>query len=120
MAAPRSVEDYLSQVPEEARAALEKLRKTIKEAAPNTTEMISYQMPTSKYQGQPLLTIASFKNHLQHLSLQHEGHGLAQRGTEAIRHVGEGTEHSFSGRQAPSRCARQGDREDADRGDRVS
>jgi len=39
---PRSVEDYLSQVPEEARAALEKLRNTIKAAAPNTTETISY------------------------------------------------------------------------------
>ena len=36
MAGPSSVEDYLSQVLEEARAALEKLRKTIKAAAPNT------------------------------------------------------------------------------------
>ena len=36
MAEPSSVEDYLSQVPEEARAALEKLCRTIKAAAPNT------------------------------------------------------------------------------------
>jgi uncharacterized protein YdhG (YjbR/CyaY superfamily) len=63
MAGPSSVEDYLSQVPEEARAALEKLRKMIRAAAPNTTETISYQMPTFKYQGRPLVGIAAFKNH---------------------------------------------------------
>lgn len=63
MAGPSSVEDYLSQVPEEARATLEKLRATIKAAAPNTTETISYQMPTFKYQGRPLVGFAAFKNH---------------------------------------------------------
>jgi uncharacterized protein YdhG (YjbR/CyaY superfamily) len=63
MAGPSSVEDYFSQVPEEARAALEKLRKTIKAAAPNTTETISYQMPTFKYQGRALVGIAAFKSH---------------------------------------------------------
>lgn len=34
MAAPSSVEDYLAALPEEPRAALEKLRETIKAAAP--------------------------------------------------------------------------------------
>lgn len=63
MAGASSVEDYLSQVPEEARAALEKLRKTIKAAAPDTTETISYQMPTFKYQGRALVGFAAFKNH---------------------------------------------------------
>jgi uncharacterized protein YdhG (YjbR/CyaY superfamily) len=63
MAGPSSVDEYLSQVPEEARAALEKLRKTIKAAAPNTTETISYQMPTFKYQGRALVGFAAFKNH---------------------------------------------------------
>jgi uncharacterized protein YdhG (YjbR/CyaY superfamily) len=63
MAGPSSVDEYLSQVPEEARAALEKLRKTIKTTAPNTTETISYQMPTFKYQGRALVGFAAFKNH---------------------------------------------------------
>jgi uncharacterized protein YdhG (YjbR/CyaY superfamily) len=63
MAGPTSVEDYLSQVPEETRVALEELRNTIKAAAPNTTEMISYQMPTFKYQGRALVGFAAFKNH---------------------------------------------------------
>ncbi|MBA2273490.1 MAG: DUF1801 domain-containing protein [Actinobacteria bacterium] len=61
--APSTVEDYLSGVPEEARAALENLRKTIKAAAPDTTETISYQMPTFKYRGRPLVGFAAFKNH---------------------------------------------------------
>jgi uncharacterized protein YdhG (YjbR/CyaY superfamily) len=63
MAGPRSVEGYLSEIPEEARAALEKVRKTIKATAPNTTETISYQMPTFKYEGRALVGIAAFKNH---------------------------------------------------------
>ena len=63
MAGPSSVEDYLSRVPDDARAALERLRKTIKAAAPNTTETISYQMPTFKYQGRALVGYAAFKDH---------------------------------------------------------
>jgi uncharacterized protein YdhG (YjbR/CyaY superfamily) len=63
MAGPSTVEDYLSRVPEEARAALENLRKTIRAAAPNTTETISYQMPTFKYRGRALVGYAAFKDH---------------------------------------------------------
>jgi uncharacterized protein YdhG (YjbR/CyaY superfamily) len=63
MAGPASVEEYLSEVPAEQRAALERMRKMIKAAAPNTTEVISYQMPTFKYQGRPLVGIAAFKDH---------------------------------------------------------
>lgn len=43
-------------------AALEKLRKTIKAAAPKATESISYRIPTFKYQG-PLVAFAAFPNH---------------------------------------------------------
>jgi uncharacterized protein YdhG (YjbR/CyaY superfamily) len=63
VASASSVEEYLSQVPEEARAALEDLRKMIKGAAPDTIETISYQMPTFRYQGRALVGIAAFKNH---------------------------------------------------------
>ena len=63
MAGPSTVEEYLSRVPGEARAALEELRKTIKAAAPDTTETISYQMPTFKYRGRALVGFAAFKNH---------------------------------------------------------
>ena len=46
-----TVDDYLAAVPEDARAALEKLRKTIKDAAPMATEVISYQIPAYKHHG---------------------------------------------------------------------
>lgn len=63
MAGPTSVEEYLSQIPPEARAALERVRETIRAAAPDTVETISYQMPTFKYQGKALIGYAAFKKH---------------------------------------------------------
>ena len=63
MTGPSSIDEYLALVPDDARVALEKLRKTIKTAAPDTTETISYQMPTFKYQGRALVGFAAFKNH---------------------------------------------------------
>ena len=63
MATPTSVEDYLAALPEESRAALEKLRKTIKAAAPEATETISYQMPAFKDNGRFLVSCAAFKDH---------------------------------------------------------
>ncbi|MFY9555414.1 MAG: DUF1801 domain-containing protein [Blastocatellia bacterium] len=46
-----TVDDYLAAVPEDKRAALAKLRKTIKAAAPKATEVISYQIPAYKQHG---------------------------------------------------------------------
>ena len=63
MAAPISVEDYLAALPEESRAALERLRKLIKAAAPEATEAISYQMPAFKDHGRLLVSYAAFKDH---------------------------------------------------------
>src|SRR5688500_18197321 len=39
---PTSIDDYLAPLSEETRAALEKLRKTIKATAPKAEECISY------------------------------------------------------------------------------
>jgi uncharacterized protein YdhG (YjbR/CyaY superfamily) len=63
VAAPKSVEDYLAALPDGPRAALEKLRATIKAAAPDATESISYQMPTLKLRGRFLVSYAAFKEH---------------------------------------------------------
>ena len=60
--APRNIDDYLAAVPEEARVVLEALRRAIKAAAPDATEVISYQMPTFRYRG-ALVAFAAFKNH---------------------------------------------------------
>ena len=57
-----SVAAYLRAVPPAPRAALQKLRKTIKAAAPAATEVISYGIPGYKHHGM-LVYFAAFKNH---------------------------------------------------------
>ncbi len=56
------MDDYLGSVPGHARAALLKLRKTIRAAAPEATEEIRYQVPTFKYRG-GLVAYAAFADH---------------------------------------------------------
>ena len=63
MATPTSVEDYLAALPDDQRAALEKLRKTISAAAPKATEKISYAMPAFEQDGRFLVSYAAFKDH---------------------------------------------------------
>ena len=59
----RDVDNYLSRLPDEQRAALEKIRQTIKSFVPGATEVISYQIPTFKYQDRMLVSYAAFKEH---------------------------------------------------------
>ncbi len=47
----KSVEEYLAAQPEALRAPLENLRQTIKKAAPEAQETISYSMPAYKFLG---------------------------------------------------------------------
>ena len=60
---PRDTDTYLASLREDQRAALEKLRATIKTAAPEAVETISYAMPAFKYRGRGLVAYAAFKNH---------------------------------------------------------
>ena len=57
-----SVNEYMENIPEKERAVLEKLRKTIRSVVPKAEEVISYQIPTFKYNG-GLVSYAAFKNH---------------------------------------------------------
>jgi uncharacterized protein YdhG (YjbR/CyaY superfamily) len=62
-AIPKTVDDYLAGVPEPARGTLSKIRSTIRSVVPpETTEAISYQIPTFKYKGS-LVAFAAFSNH---------------------------------------------------------
>jgi uncharacterized protein YdhG (YjbR/CyaY superfamily) len=63
MAGSASVDEYLANLPEESRAVLEQLRETIKAAAPDAVETISYQMPAFKLDGRFLVSYAAFKSH---------------------------------------------------------
>jgi uncharacterized protein YdhG (YjbR/CyaY superfamily) len=60
---PKDIDEYLAQVPRDARTVLEKLRQTIRTAAPKAVEVISYQIPTFKLDGRLLVCFAAFKNH---------------------------------------------------------
>lgn len=57
------VEAYLAQVPEPAQTTLEKMRATIRAAAPEeAAEAISYGIPSFQYKG-GLVAYAAFKAH---------------------------------------------------------
>jgi uncharacterized protein YdhG (YjbR/CyaY superfamily) len=58
-----SVDEYLAALPDHARLALESLRNAIKAAAPNATEVISYQMPAFRDGDLLLVSYAAFKDH---------------------------------------------------------
>lgn len=61
--ATKTVDEYLAAVPEPARTTLNKIRATIRSAAPpEATETISYGMPAFKHQG-VLVWFAAFANH---------------------------------------------------------
>jgi uncharacterized protein YdhG (YjbR/CyaY superfamily) len=59
---PSDVDGYLAAVPEQSRAALQKLRETIRAAAPKATERIGYGIPMFYQQG-PLVGLGASKNH---------------------------------------------------------
>ena len=59
-----TINKYISYFPEDVQNILDKIRKTIKEAAPDATEAISYQMPTFKINGKNLVHFAGYKNHI--------------------------------------------------------
>ena len=60
---PETIDDYLALLPADKRAALEKLRKTIKAAVPEAEECISYQVPAFKLRGRMLVAFGAGSNH---------------------------------------------------------
>ena len=63
MAVPAGVEAYLAALTDEQRTVLENLRETIRAAAPDATEQISYGMPAFRTNGRILVWYAAFKRH---------------------------------------------------------
>ena len=62
-AVPRNIDEYIASFPPDVQDILQKVRTTIKKAAPGAEEAISYQMPTFKLEGN-LVHFAAFKNHI--------------------------------------------------------
>ena len=59
---PKTIDEYLSLLSADQRAALQALRETIRAAAPEAEECISYQMPAFRLNGM-LVGFAAAKNH---------------------------------------------------------
>jgi uncharacterized protein YdhG (YjbR/CyaY superfamily) len=59
----RSIDEYIATFPEEKRRLLRIMRATIRAAAPEAGEKISYQIPTFTLHGN-LVHFAAFKDHI--------------------------------------------------------
>jgi uncharacterized protein YdhG (YjbR/CyaY superfamily) len=62
-AVAKNVDEYLAGLPEPARTTLKRVRTVIRSVVPaETTEVISYGIPTFKYK-RPLVAFAAFRDH---------------------------------------------------------
>jgi len=60
---PKDVDEYIAGFPKDVQKILNKIRSTIKKAAPKAEEAISYQIPTFRLNGN-LIHFAAYKNHI--------------------------------------------------------
>lgn len=60
---PKDIDDYIDRFPQEVQQLLRKMRQTIKKAAPEAEETISYGIPAFRLNGM-LVWFAAFKNHI--------------------------------------------------------
>jgi len=60
----KTIDEYIKTFPEDVQAILQKVRQTIRKAAPQAEEAISYQMPTFKLNGRNLVHFAGYKHHV--------------------------------------------------------
>ena len=58
-----AVDEHLARLPDDRRAAMALLRATIRAAAPDATEVITYNMPGFKAHGSFLVSYDAFKRH---------------------------------------------------------
>jgi uncharacterized protein YdhG (YjbR/CyaY superfamily) len=62
-ATPKAIDAYIASFPPKIQAILKKIRLTIRNAAPESQEKISYRMPAF-FQGGALAYFAAFQNHI--------------------------------------------------------
>jgi uncharacterized protein YdhG (YjbR/CyaY superfamily) len=61
--APKDIDEYIAGFPNDVQKILQKIRMTIRKAAPDAEETIKYQMPTFTLKGN-LVHFAAFKKHI--------------------------------------------------------
>jgi len=98
--APKTVDEYLVDIPEPARSTLKHIRAVIQSVVPaETTEVISYGIPMFKYRGM-LVGYAAFK---KDCSLFPTGSGVLDRFEKELRgfRSSKGTIHFPSDKPLP-------------------
>lgn len=84
----QTIDEYIGSFPREVQKTLNEIRKTIKAAAPEATEVISYGMPAFKMRT-VLVYFAAFKNHIGFFPT---GSAITKFKTEFGSHItGKGT-----------------------------
>jgi uncharacterized protein YdhG (YjbR/CyaY superfamily) len=63
LSTPKNIDEYIASFSPEVQAILEKIRVTIRDAAPDAQETISYNMPAFRLNG-VLVYFAAFKKHI--------------------------------------------------------
>lgn len=64
MSIAKSFDEYILDFPIATQEILKQIRATVKSAAPQAEECISYAMPAFKLNGKPLVYYAGYKNHI--------------------------------------------------------
>jgi len=59
----KTVDEYFSTLPADTKSILQEVRKAVKQAAPEATDVISYNMPAIKSNG-VLVYYAAYKEHI--------------------------------------------------------
>ena len=59
-----TVDAYVDGQPPAAQQILNEIRRRVRAIAPEATEAISYQIPTFKLHGKPLVYVAGWKSHV--------------------------------------------------------
>jgi len=60
----QTIDEYIRAFSEEIQYILKQIRQTIRIAAPDATETISYQMPTFRLNNKNLVHFAAYKKHI--------------------------------------------------------
>ena len=60
----KDIDDYIADFPNDVQEIMKKIRATIRKAAPDATETISYKMPTFNLNGHYLVYFAAYKKHI--------------------------------------------------------
>jgi uncharacterized protein YdhG (YjbR/CyaY superfamily) len=62
-AGPKNIDEYIAGFPDDVQELLEEIRTTIRKAAPDAEEKISYQIPTFTLKGN-LVSFAAYTKHI--------------------------------------------------------